>query len=113
LGKRVTSQNIPLPLESSEKRTVPKQIKTAESIIVLRKNQKVPRTTHDTLRPRVIGVTKKRRSAINFDIHRRVPLFSTIQFPIKSERVISGNIKVISCTQRYIPSQRRHQKSDS
>ena len=81
--------------------------------MVFRKNTNVPRTTPDTLSPRVIGVTKKSSSAVNFDIQRSVPLFSTIQFPIKTERVISGNINVISCINKYRPRPMRQPKSDS
>lgn len=92
----MTSPNIPEPFDKREKRTVPKQINTPDNTIVLKKNQKVPRTTHDTLSPRVIGVIKNKRRAVNFEAQRRVPLFSTIQPPIKNDRVTSGNINVIS-----------------
>lgn len=109
----MTSPNIPEPFDSREKRIIPKQTNTAESIIVFKKNQKVPRTTHDTFNPRVIGVTKKRSKAPNLESQRSVPLFSTIQFPIKSERVISGYTNVSSWIHKYIPSQRRQPKSDS
>jgi hypothetical protein len=99
-GKIATSPNIHEPFDRSENKTIPKQIKKAESIIIFRKNQNVPLITPDTLSPRVMGVTKKSIRAVNFDTQRSVPLFSTIQFPIKTERVISGKINVISCTNK-------------
>ena len=87
---RVTSPKTPAPPERRENRTIAKQIKNAESIIVFKKNQNVPRTTPDTLSQRVIGVTKKSTKADHLASHRRVPLLSTNQLQKKTVRVISG-----------------------
>jgi hypothetical protein len=92
----LTSPNIHGPFDRREKSTIPKQIKTAERSIVFRKNHTVPLTTQETLSQRVIGVTKNKSRAINFDTQRRIPLFSTNQSPKKTLRVSSGNTNVIS-----------------
>lgn len=109
----VTSPNIPDPFDKREKSTIPKQIKNAESIIVFKKNQNVPRTTPDTFKPRVMGVTIKSNNATNFENHKSVPLFSTSQFHINALLVNSGKIKVISWINRYNPRPSKQPKSDS
>lgn|GEM_PF-2945573 len=85
-----TSQNTHEPRDKSEKSTIQKLINTTDKIIVLRKNNNVPLGTPDTLRPRVMGVTKNNTRAVHLEIQRSVHLFSMIKFPIKMERVISG-----------------------
>ena len=96
-----------------EKRTVPKQTKNADRIMTLKKNQKVPRITHETLSPRVIGVIKKRIIINIFAPKRSDPRFSTIQLPKKNVRVISGETKVISWSKRYKPMPTRVPNIDS
>ncbi len=95
-GISTTSPKTPELFERRANNTAQKETKKAERTIVLKKNQKVPRITPDTLSQRVTGVTKKSTSADHFANHSSVPLLSTSQFQKKETRVISGETNVIS-----------------